>query len=172
MIDYTVHEPPQIAATRDERAESLVFVKDGFAWGALVFGPFYFLFRGEWLGLTVYLFAALLLRLGFSTAGAEEYWTSLAAILLNIVAGFEANEIKRWSLSLRGWREIGAVSGRSYAESERRFLEKWLETEPRFTPEAWRVNAIAKGISVDRVEQGLRSYAAGLRAKYATRAPH
>lgn len=172
MIDYTVHEPPQMAATREERAESLVLVKDGFSWGALVFGPFYFLFKAEWLGLFVYLAAALALRLLFGMTGAEEHWTSLAAFLLNVVAGFEANEIKRWSLSLRGWREIGAVSGRSYAECERRFLESWLDSEPRHTPEAWRVPMPATGISAERIEQSLRNYAAGLRAKYATRAPH
>ena len=36
---YAVYEPPQRPADRLSRAESLVFVKEGFSWPAALFAP-------------------------------------------------------------------------------------------------------------------------------------
>ena len=43
MLTFTVHEPPSPPPDRLERAESLVFVKDGFSWTAALFGPVWLL---------------------------------------------------------------------------------------------------------------------------------
>ena len=39
MLTFTVHEPPNPPADRIERADKLVFVKDGFSWMAALFAP-------------------------------------------------------------------------------------------------------------------------------------
>jgi hypothetical protein len=135
VSSYTVHERPGVGATRLERGEELVFVKDGFSWGAALLGPFYFALRGQWLGLLAYIAAAVVLSLVLTAVGAEDDWISWAFLLLNIVAGFEANELKRWSLARAGWREIGTVSGAGLEEAERRFFEAWLPGVPAVSPD-------------------------------------
>lgn len=127
---YTVHEPPVPAADRIDRAAELVFVKDGFSWGAALFSPIYFLVKGHWLGLAAYTLAATVL---FSLVGVfelGEVWAGLVLPALNIFIGFESPSLERASLHWRGWREIGTVTGRNAHECERRFFEDWLERQP------------------------------------------
>lgn len=130
-------------ASREERAESLVFVPDGFSWGALLFGPFYFLVKREWAGLLAFVVAAIAMRGVLSLVDANAGAVMVASIVLAVLAGFEANEIRRASLSFFGWREIAAVTGRSLAECEHRFFDAWLASEPPVTPSAWRVSPLA-----------------------------
>lgn len=127
MAAFTVHEPPG-AGSGLERAESLVFVKDGFSWGAFFFGPLYFLARAEWLSLAAYVVAALVVAGVMSAIGAEENWVGWVMTLLNVIAGFEASELKRWSLATTGWREIATVTAQRRDEAERRFFDAWLPT--------------------------------------------
>ena len=171
MREYVVYEPPQMAATREERAESLLFVQDGFSWGAALFGPFYFIFRGEWLGLLLYIVAGLLFGLVSYTEDARMTWASLLPMALNIIAGFEANEVKRWSLERAGWRELGTVGGRNCWECERRFLEAWLPNEPPVTPAAWMSGGegAPRPFTIEGMEQTLRAFAERLRSRYAAR---
>ena len=46
MLTFTVHEPPNPPADRIDRAESLVFIKDGFSWIAALFAPLWLLATG------------------------------------------------------------------------------------------------------------------------------
>ena len=48
----------------------------------------------------------------------------------NIVIGFEASSLQRWTLSRRDWVETGTVVGRNRAECERRFFDGWLVDQP------------------------------------------
>lgn len=125
MAVYTVHEPPNAPASRLAKAESLVFIKDGFAWGAFLVAPLWFIFKGEWRGLIGYLVLVALLA---AIVDADANAATLQALTfgLNLVVGFEANNILRWSRSRRGWREIATVSGSSRDDCERRFFDAWL----------------------------------------------
>ena len=51
MLTFTVHEPPDPPADRIDRAEKLVFVKDGFSWAAALFGPLWMIFHRLWWAL-------------------------------------------------------------------------------------------------------------------------
>src|SRR5262245_4204995 len=128
MKTYTVHEPPNAPAGRIERAERLVFVKDGFSWMAALFTPVWLIVYRLWLPLVGYVaFMVLLGGLGnlFGTG-----WTGLASLALNLLIGFEASVLRRWGLDRRGWRSVGSVTGRSAEECERRFFELWLPAQP------------------------------------------
>ncbi len=127
---FTVHEPPDPPADRIDRAGELVFLKDGFSWGAALFGPLYFLVRGHWLGLAAYLAVATVLLLSLAALGLAVQWTSIAVLALNIYFGFESANLERAWLEWRGWSEIGTVVGRNQSECERRFFETWLEEQP------------------------------------------
>ena len=126
MLIYTVHEPPRPAAALDERADDLVFVKEGLSLGALVFGPLWLAAKRLWLALAGYLAALVvvvtILRLLPGGGPAIGPVLALAAFGLAL----EANTLWRWSLERRGWQMIGTVTGKSFEECEHRFLASWL----------------------------------------------
>ena len=171
---FTVHEPPQSGGDKFERSESLLFVGDGFSWKAALFSPFYLLLRGEWLALAAYVVAATLLGLLLSVIGASNDWFVVVFIVLNVVAGFEASELKRWSLDRRGWREIAVVSGRGQEDAERRFFNSWLPTLPPVASSHERHGgagpwSLPADDTTSRIEAAVRNLSARLRAKYSTK---
>lgn len=130
MIVFTVHEPPSPPADRVDRAEAIVFVKDGFSWGAAILGPVWLLLQRNWIGLVYYAVAAFVIFGGLYAVGASNAAMTLAGLALNIFLGFESTEIERDNLEAKGWATLGTVSGASLAECERRFFEHWLPSQP------------------------------------------
>lgn len=155
MSTFTVHEPPDMKTSREERAESLVFVRDGFSWGAFVFGPIYFLVKQEWTGLILFLLAMLVMQGVLEFTGTSATALAIASFVLALIAGFEANEVRRASLSLFGWKEIAVVSGRSLEDCEHRFFDAWLPSEPPVTPQAWQASPFAAEGRLGRLAHGL-----------------
>lgn len=166
---FTVHEPPQTGGTRLERAENLLFVGDGFSWRAALFSPFYLLMRGQWLALAAYLAAALVLAVLLKAAGAGSEWFGLIFVMLNVVAGFEASELKRWSLGRAGWQEIATVSGRGREDAERRFFDVWLPSVPDEAPGERHLSAFSSGDgdTTSRIEASVRRLSERLRSRFA-----
>ncbi len=126
MIVCTVHEPGRPSKTVEMRADELVFVKEGVDWLGLIFGPLWLLSQALWFefALAVLLWvgaAAALAHLGLSDAA-----PGIATLLVNLLIGFEGNDLKRWSLERKGYRLLSAVSGRSFEDCRRRFFDAWL----------------------------------------------
>ena len=134
MLTFTVHEPPDPPADRIDRAESLVFVKDGFSWIAALFSPIWLLVHRLWWPLLGYVVLSGLLELVRWSAIVDPGWVMLAGIALHLLIGFEADTLRRSALDRRGWQILGSVSGRNAAECERRFYEGWLPTQPVIAP--------------------------------------
>jgi Protein of unknown function (DUF2628) len=127
---FTIHEPPNPPSDRIDRAEALMFVPDGFSFGAALFAPFWLASHRMWLALASYLVAAVLLAAGMTAAGIDAGWMCLAFAALHLWLGFEAAEIRRRSLLAQGWSDAGSVSGHDLAECERRFFDTWLNSQP------------------------------------------
>jgi hypothetical protein len=136
MLTFTVHEPPNPPADRVDRAESLVFVKDGFSWLAALFAPLWLLAHRLWWPLLAFMLLAGGLQLVKQTMGVDQRWVGLAMLAVNLLIGFEADSLRRWSLERRGWRMLGSVSGKTAADCERRFFETWLPSQPIIAPRA------------------------------------
>jgi hypothetical protein len=130
MQTYTVHESPNPLADRLDRAEQLVFVRDGFSWSAAFFGPFWLLAHRLWWPFLGYVLLAGGFELLKSASPLDERWIGLCAFALNVLVGFEADTLRRWALQRRGWHTLGSVTGRTAAECERRFFEAWLPSQP------------------------------------------
>ena len=135
MLTFTVHEPPNPPADRIDRAESLVFVKDGFSWMAALFCP------DLAAGAPAVVAVAGLRRAERPASSSSRWsaivdpgWVMLAGIALHLLIGFEADTLRRSALDRRGWQILGSVSGRNAAECERRFYEGWLPTQPVIAP--------------------------------------
>lgn len=134
MITFTVHEPPHVPADRTDRAESLVFVKDGFSWMAALFSPIWLIVHRLWWPLLGYVVLVGLFEFIRWSGILDPGWMTLAGMTLHLLIGLEADTLRRWALDRGGWRVLGSVSGRNAAECERRFFEQWLPDQPIITP--------------------------------------
>ncbi len=130
MRVYTVHEPP---VTPDEpppslleRAESLVFVKEGFSWPAFLFSPVWLIWHRMWHVLAIWAAAFIVSQGLIAALGLGDAIAGWAALTLDLILGFEGGELRRWTLDRKGWRLLGAVSGRRLDECERAFFADWL----------------------------------------------
>ena len=130
MTVFTVHEPPSPPADRIDRAEQLVFVKDGFSWGAFLLGPVWLLANRLWWAAFVYIGILVLASLALKSLGAADGWSSLLVLGLNAIIAFEAHVLKVVKLEQEGWASLGAVTGNGIADCERRFYEGWLPDQP------------------------------------------
>jgi hypothetical protein len=134
MAVYTVHEPPSRAgATSAPQPERFVFVRDGFSFAALLFGPLWMLRHRMWLALLGYAVVvaalALVLHLRASVGVGAVVWALFALLL-----GFEAGTLRRFTLGRRGYRNIGVVVGDDLELAERRFFDAWVRKDSRGEP--------------------------------------
>lgn len=130
VVTYTVHEPPSPKADRVDRAEDIVFVKDGFSWPTAIFPPLGFAAKGLWLPAAAYVAVVTVVCSALTAIGADNSWTSLIVMALNLFLGFEASSVHRLMLDRSGWQMLGSVSGKSLEECERRFFETWMPGQP------------------------------------------
>jgi len=130
MRTYTIHERPHPAADRVDRAEGLVFVKDGISWAAALFAPIWLLAHRLWWSLLGYVVVGGALQLAQLTLAFDKRWLGLAVLALHLLIGLEADTLRRWGMERRGWRTVGTVSGKTAAECERRFFDAWLPAQP------------------------------------------
>jgi hypothetical protein len=134
VLSFAVHEAPNPPADRIERAASLLFVKDAFTWSAALFGPLWLIAHRLWGPLLGYLGVVALLLAAGSVLMLDPGWIVLALAALNLLVGLEAAPLRMWSLSRRGFRDLGSVTGKTLPECERRFIEAWLPAQPIITP--------------------------------------
>lgn len=131
MTAYTVHEPPAPPADRIDHAEAMVFVKDGFTWSAFLFGPLWLLANRLWLAAAGYVALLGLIYLVLAALGLADALFSIMMFALNVILGFEAHWLRTTKLDADGWTSLGSIAGRGIEDSERRFFEGWLKSEPR-----------------------------------------
>jgi hypothetical protein len=133
VVTYTVHEAPNPAADRVDRADELRFIKDGFSWLTAFFPPLGLAAKGLWPALLAYLVAVTLLGLLLNAVGTDPQWIALMMMALSLYLGFEVSTLERFMLDRAGWRTLGSVTGRNIADCERRFFETWLPDQPVIT---------------------------------------
>jgi hypothetical protein len=134
QIAYTVHERPEPPADREERAERLKFVREGFLLFAFFLPPVWMLVNRLWLVLIGYLLILGAVHGLITLFEVPDHWRYYATLAINLLVGFEADALERWTLDRRSWSMVGAVSGISFDECERRFFEGWVPSVPMVSP--------------------------------------
>lgn len=153
MVAYTVHEPPHSSEDRLERAETLVFVKDGFNFFAGFLTPIWLLVNRMWVVLLAYLVGIVVVTATMTAVGVSEAWAGLVQLAINIVMGFEADSLRRWSLERKGFATVGTVTGRNSTECERRFFEDWLPRQPVLRVETPSSSVASEGAGENRSQR-------------------
>ena len=119
---YTVH----IKGSSDEPSafERAVFVRDGFAWWAFVFGPLWLLWHRAWLALLIW----TLLQIGIGALVHMHVIPMLAQsaieLIIALALGFEGSSLRRYVLHRRGFRWVDVVQERRLVDAERRFFAR------------------------------------------------
>jgi len=136
MAVYTVFEPPARTGNAAERAERIVFIRDGFSWSAFLFGPVWLLWRRLWLVLVLYAALTTLVYVGLRYAGVGAVGQGLVGFLIALLVGVEAATLRRFTLARKGWRELGIVIGDDLESAERRFFDAWVAGQAERTLQA------------------------------------
>jgi hypothetical protein len=131
MRVWTVHLPP--AAPSPARPDGVaaagappaVLLREGFAWGAAIFGPFWLLRHRLWLEAAIWLGLALLV------AGLAPGWAVLpAGLALQFLLGDSAQELRGAALARRGYALANLVA----APDLDRALARLLDARPELAP--------------------------------------
>jgi hypothetical protein len=128
---YSVYEPPSEAQDLEDRADSLVFVKDGFSWPALFVPGLWLLYRRMWLELVLFLGLFLVLGWVFGPSDAGQTMFGWLGLALVVLFAFEANDLRRAALERRGYRQMGTAAGSSRDDAELAFFRAWLPRQER-----------------------------------------
>ena len=130
MAAYTVHEPLPRKNEASADPERFAFVRDGFYFWALVLGPLWMLWRRLWLVTLMYIAVAIGMQVGLWALNASETVSFIVGFLLALLTGFEAGTLRRWTLTRRGWKNLGVVVGDDVESAERRFFAAWTPQMP------------------------------------------
>jgi hypothetical protein len=128
MPVFTVHGPA--ADGVDIRfTEKFVFVRDGFHFWALVFGPAWLVWNRLWLATIGWIIAITALHLGLASLGAGRPTIWFADFMVAILMGLEAASLQRWTFSRGKWRQLDLVVADDEESAERRFFDRWANAQ-------------------------------------------
>jgi hypothetical protein len=123
MAVYTVHSP--VAPDVREETDKFVFVRDGFHFWAMLFGPLWLIWHRLWLVLLGYLALSVAIGVVLTLVGAPSGVRTMVLVLLALLMGLEAASLRRWSYSRRKWQQIDFVVADNEQAAERRFFDRW-----------------------------------------------
>lgn len=103
-------------------ADDVVFVREGFSWWALLFPLLWLATKGMWIVLIIALAAQLFIWAIAEALGFGEIMRFIFSSAINLILGFEGNNLLRWTYERQGFKELGLVQGDSLDEAEYRFF--------------------------------------------------
>ncbi len=124
-ISYTIYEPTKVEKNPVARADELLFIKDGFAFWAMIAPPLWMIYHHLWRPLIGFVVALILVKTLIWLFALDAGAGVLLIIGLSIGFGFLANDIRRLFLEKKNYQMIGAIAGPSQIECERRFFHSW-----------------------------------------------
>ncbi len=120
MATYSIYQPAIRSRDPVERADELVFLKDGFSWPALFFSMFWLAYHRMWLSLC--LFATTIVVLFLVLSAFSNDIATIAAFLSILLFATEANTLRRFLLERSGYRLTAVINGKSLYDCERKYF--------------------------------------------------
>ena len=121
MIVYTVHEPGIPAKSLDERADEVVFIKEGFTWWGFLFGPLWLLFNALWFEFAGAVLLAAAVNSGLTQLELKDQAEAIAYLMLMLIVGFEGNGLRRGRLERKGYVYLASVAGAAWRSASGAF---------------------------------------------------
>lgn len=106
-----------------------VLVREGFSWGALIFGPLWLLAHRVWIPAVLTLAAAILI-----VVLTHDGTAAVLLVALIVLLGLSGQDLRRWSLDHRGYLLSQVVSGRSEPDALVHLLERRPDLHGSFLP--------------------------------------
>jgi hypothetical protein len=106
-----------------------VLVREGFSWGALLFGPLWLATHRAWIAAALTL-AAFVLIVVLTRDGVSAALLTTLVVLLGLLG----NDLRRWSLDHRGFLLAQVVVARSELEALGRLLDRRPDLAGSFLP--------------------------------------
>ncbi len=124
MPAFTVHAPV-VSGAGVRATDRFAFVRDGFHFWAMIFGPIWLVWHRLWLVLIGWIIVAIAIESAMLRLGAG--WTTVffVDLLFALLMGLEAASLRRWTLSRRNWRQLDIVVADDRETAERRFFDRW-----------------------------------------------
>lgn len=127
MARFTIHLPGD-ASGREAAFERAVFVRDGWSWGAFLFGPFWLMAKGHWLTGLVALIGLALALAGITLVPVGAGAKAALWLLLAWLFGIEGSSLRRFALRRGGYDEAGVAVGAAGEALEQRAFASLGET--------------------------------------------
>lgn len=122
MNIYTVHHRQEATGSLTGLADDAVLVKQGFSWPAFLVPLFWLVWKRMWIVLALYLAVEMGLAAVTYTELASQGAVAAASLAVNLILGFQGNDLYRWTLERRRYREQAVVAGRDLAAAEHRYF--------------------------------------------------
>ena len=114
---FTAYEKNDAADPSDR----IALVREGFSWGAFIFGVLWLVYRGLWLALVGYVVLIVAMVAGANYCGLGEGITTALLAFLQLLLGFAAYDVMRWSLKRQGYHFKNIVVAESPLNAARRY---------------------------------------------------
>jgi Protein of unknown function (DUF2628) len=125
MAVFTVHQPPLGKGENLPDPARFTFVRDGFyVWGFLL-SVLWMLRHRLWIVAALFVALIVLIEVGLRWAGIGVGIRSLVMVALCFLVGLEGATLRRWTLQLRGYTNVGVVVADNQDDAERRFFASW-----------------------------------------------
>ena len=107
-----------------------VLVKEGFSWGALIFGPVWLAAHRTWIAAAISLAAYVVVAVLVPDPGGGILLVGVALIL-----GLTGNDLRRWALENRGYLLVHVLSAGNSDDAFTRLLTYRPDLAVRLRPE-------------------------------------
>ncbi|WP_342640613.1 DUF2628 domain-containing protein [Rhodoligotrophos ferricapiens] len=119
---YTVHHRSSDREGILAKPDELDFVKEGFSWPAFFLPLVWLIYKRMWIVLAFFILVSVCIGLLPKVLPVTPLAQAILGAGINLVMGFQGNDLLRWSLARRGRREIAVVMGDGLAGAEHRFF--------------------------------------------------
>ena len=127
MRSYTVHRRRRTLGNPKAEADATIFVREGFAWFALLSPVLWALYHRLWLVLLGFVVVVLGVNLVMTAAGFPEAANTIVSIAFHILFAAEAQDFRRWTLARRGYDVTSVVVAKNQDDAETRYFRGWCE---------------------------------------------
>ena len=121
MKTFTVHYPAEASVSMTGLARDTILVKEGFSWPAFLVPFLWLIYKRMWIVLAGYIAIQLILAGIAAVLGTPDQVAMVCSLALSAVLGFEGNNLYRWTLNRRRFRQQAIVAADNLIEAEHRF---------------------------------------------------